>query len=561
MAFSFKQEDYDALCRRIDKSRSRKISFQDFKDGLFESGQKGVEREPSARNTGMTRSSSAYLNASDAKNSLSNATYQRSSRFSVGKETPVKFSRGRGSYDTYKGNAETQKFQRFSEVNQPQQRDSYGKPVTNLLDDFLQPPMQTAEFNKSQSEGSQVVFLPKPTVEILGSKGTRGEQMTLDQAVYFNSGRKTEAGINNVNYANKFSKETINLPINPSAGDFNSIHTEEKELQHFGSVEDIHRVRSAGGFTTARRNYFETLTSPPSKGGSPANIRKNRFAGENDENTVEITMSPLRQRAADPVYDMYWGYNKHHNETIATCHPFTAVNFPYDLTRTMREPVAYDMKSSFLPHHYAPIDEMKVDVKRFKENPFRFTDHEHYFKLYYNRLRGGYYDKYFNIPQAQHKTYIYKDPDVQHYNDEIQPETPLPMRRTAHRASSQDTSNARYVLLKTLRNDPEYTSGHGHWPRPEGRATSTYRRLDRMSQENLEPGLVRPGSVRYLHNEHQKPARDRNVSDFISDTRYDNRVDYDQVHGGPLMNQINLLNRPRYQSSQGLSHLFPNKPS
>jgi len=112
--------------------------------------------------------------------------------------------------------------------------------------------------------------------------------------------------------------------------------------------------------------------------------------------------NPMEHRHLDPVYNSYWAYHRDHNRTLSPeyFHKIRSQN----LLDSFRKNTF--LSSTGKNHHYfnpAYVESSASDFQRFPYNPFRYTDHEHYFQGYYGNLRNNYYERYYH-----HTPYIEK---------------------------------------------------------------------------------------------------------------------------------------------------------
>lgn len=84
----------------------------------------------------------------------------------------------------------------------------------------------------------------------------------------------------------------------------------------------------------------------------------------------------------------------------------------YDFRKTHSKFVPY-FNPSFVEREHKP------DFYRYPSNPFKYTDHEHYFKNYYSGLRSSYYDKYYHSSPEKGK-HEYSQPAT-HYENTSRP--------------------------------------------------------------------------------------------------------------------------------------------
>jgi len=155
-------------------------------------------------------------------------------------------------------------------------------------------------------------------------------------------------------------------------------------------------------------------SGPMKNTASPTGIKSEGRIGKNEENLRNKAgsmgessihqmlsqsnydkRSSFEHRHLDPVYNRYWN-NKGHNETLSPDY------FNYAVKKTIYD---YQGKSTYdsrpvHPSYYSQslVDTNHfVDLQRYPENPFRYTDHQHYFQNYFSKLRKNYYDDYYNL--------------------------------------------------------------------------------------------------------------------------------------------------------------------
>jgi len=107
--------------------------------------------------------------------------------------------------------------------------------------------------------------------------------------------------------------------------------------------------------------------------------------------------SPIEHRHLDPIYNRYWNQDKEHNETLSPDY------FNYVVKRTLfdYQGKTYDSKPFYPSYYNQSLVETNYfsNLQRYPENPFRYTDHRHYFQNYFSKLRRNYYDDYYNVKQ------------------------------------------------------------------------------------------------------------------------------------------------------------------
>jgi len=109
--------------------------------------------------------------------------------------------------------------------------------------------------------------------------------------------------------------------------------------------------------------------------------------------------NPLEWRYLDPTYHNYWSYHRDHNRTLSPDYFNKAEG--YTFSQSYKQQGANPSKSGgkFVPYFNPTfVDPGSYEnLERYPDNPFRYTDHGHYFKNYYAGLRHNYFDKYYNF--------------------------------------------------------------------------------------------------------------------------------------------------------------------
>lgn len=522
LQFSFSQEDFDALVRRIDKMRAGKITLLDYRTGLFPSQPGRLIHSNSYQNFSKDASNYHPYDQNEKPN-LSSTFYNRS------KKAPTH------DYDLpYQNTNHRSDLKAPYENDYNLQQNSPYRPPSHIIDDYMQ-----TEDQIDESEHKR----------LRSSARHPGREAGRNDALSYNN-----------------SKETLNLPAHLSARDLYTIdsegnsgyprnHDQNDHLTHDNphrgrSAEqyrpaeniyqeeepyrqDLNHVVSSGGFSTAtyeRRPVYNN-TSAQKHFGSTVTIDPRRPQSvDTARRGLGGTMkgSPLHRRKEDPVYETYWGYDRQHNATVTASKPFSAYHFPYDIAKNTHHPQAYNLRSKIVPY-YQPIRDQQLDVKRFKNNPFKYTDHEHFFKNYYHQLRDGYYENYFNMPVAQRS--LHEHPDIENRQEIAELETPYTQR--ASRGFSPH--DARLIPVTVLQKDPTYTVDKGYWPDKFSGRRTPYEQLSGIVNEHLDKKkhqiLPRANSVRETFSNFQKPSRlnERHVNiQEDNDTNYDRRVDISQ---------------------------------
>jgi len=110
----------------------------------------------------------------------------------------------------------------------------------------------------------------------------------------------------------------------------------------------------------------------------------------------ENTRNPMEWRYLDPVYSGYWNQNRDHNKTLSPeyFHKIQGQN----LLDTFRKNTFLSATGRNNPYFNPGFVEQSTseNFQRFPFNPFRYTDHEHYFQGYYGNLRNNYYDRHYH---------------------------------------------------------------------------------------------------------------------------------------------------------------------
>jgi len=106
------------------------------------------------------------------------------------------------------------------------------------------------------------------------------------------------------------------------------------------------------------------------------------------------TRNPMEMRYLDPVYNNYWSPNRDHNKTLSPEY-FNKIK-GQNLLDTFRKNTFATGRTN--PYFNPGLVEQSAceNFQRFPFNPFRYTDHEHYFQGYYGNLRNNYYDRYYH---------------------------------------------------------------------------------------------------------------------------------------------------------------------
>lgn len=490
---SFNQDDYFAFVRRIDKSRSGKVNFFDFRNGLFPTQSAGSPLKTGYQHFTKDTTTGYQTYASSKPNIYD----RRSQDYAPQENDESNIPSNLGHfYHRYMNHGETHaEYEPRGPVQQRSKHPEY-RPATNLLDQYLQPEAQ----QDSYTEGSSPVFIASenknspiatPVERHQQMGGSFGPKKALDR---LRPERLQQA-----------SKETLNLPLNPSEGEFQTSGQENSITGKDFAQKQLNRARSSEGFSSA--TYERHNQSPMSPLAATVNPRNFYNKTEAIQPMSVRGGSPLHHRNADPLYNTYWSYNQQHNKSITTLKPFTATNFPYELSKTVKRPVAYDLKSNFIPHYYPNIDSEKVDVKRYRENPFQYTDHEHYFGNYYNKLRGAYFEKYFDAPHI-HDGVAYEYSSREGFYQQ-------PNKKQAQYFEHHEP---RKIPYKNLQIDPHYRSQPSFHSRTDGFAI--------VSPNGS--GLLKRSGVQETQREFQKPSRFKNVPENQPEGGYDRRIDYHQ---------------------------------
>jgi hypothetical protein len=138
-----------------------------------------------------------------------------------------------------------------------------------------------------------------------------------------------------------------------------------------------------------------------------------RIEGKNiNQSNVSYQTNPLEQRHLDPTYNSYWNTQREHNKTLSPENfkkagdyiAYSQSRLRGKQTRSAGNPYQYYSQHNTQYYNPGYLESGVYDNnERYSENPFRFTDHEHYFRNYYASLRNDYYDKYYNYTPYREK--------------------------------------------------------------------------------------------------------------------------------------------------------------
>ena len=583
-------EDYDALLRRIDKSHSRKICLQDFREVLFpievEKLSVGHSKEAFSRDVSPLYS----VDGGRDKPSLSQTKYNPNS--------PPTNTEARRQASSAKKVQQPRNYTGARAIDW-KGLESYRIAGTNVLDNFLRPQTEInddlyegSKVNANDvSEGSHLVYLPKSSLDGTHThsyeQSDRQEPYGKPNPVFYSPDYR------NSPLYNVHSKDTLNLPANPSPGDINSCdldgevnwtfprnlsqkdyfaehhpipaHPQGRLSEHYTPMHGVNdmerqppvdRHSPVKDLNSTGYGHIKEVRNSPSQhaqshGILPGHSQRTRSMQAHRETPGTQRNSPLLYREADPLFNTYWNYSKKHNNTVTASHPFTATSFPYNMTKNTNDPMAGTMKSRFLSH-YQPILHEKIDVRRFKENPFRHSDHEHYFKNFYNNLRGGYYEHYFNTPSTE------VDQATFQYNREVAESRQSPHTRTKQGFRYNEP---KHVSYKDLHENNGYRADEGYWPGQEALNGPSYQLLSNLVRDKAEdqkPLEVEENKGETYHN-YQQPARHNFTSteNLAAPSKHNER---DRLYQGKpqksvlregkdLRNKYGAIDQPLHQDS------------
>jgi len=344
--YNFGKEEYESFMRRLDRNRKGKVNIIDFRHAIF----------PHGRSQALSDDPSKY----NIQNSIEN-------------------------------------------FNAPIQSLSVSATKNHMTNELQQMPT-TVNF---------VTFQPKSTEQSESNNNHIENKMetaspSQNRQKPLNSDRKISPSQERVHSSHKkqrFEPEVKTLqfsdrkPANPPQQDYTSRNQEPQRYD----INDVYRPnldpRDPRAYQSHDPTLVSTVRSQPYNDQIEA-IKNNPlyqtsstrfYPGATDRN-------PLENRFQDPIYSSYWNYSRDHNATIT---PSITQEYHNKLPYDYKKYENYDFRKSnskFVPYFNPSFveREYKPDFYRYPENPFKYTDHEHYFKNYYSGLRSNYYDKYYN---------------------------------------------------------------------------------------------------------------------------------------------------------------------
>jgi Ca2+-binding EF-hand superfamily protein len=411
----YTREDFAGLLRRVDKSNNHKINFLDFKNGLFPPfHNKPIQGEftslyKSVASTNLPSQQQQYLQ------SASNQQYQQTPSSQYVQQTPSSQyvqSPHFTSQNFFAGTGSTQQFQQ--PLNTPtangqsvgQMTFSPPKPSTNLLQNYYRTDIPYAD----QLESAKYVNDPNnnnngQNQTALWNQMEQNKNLDMPRVLndYNISKEQYFSNANVINTGNlphsTLSQELPPFSQTPSEPQFiNTIPYraiyEEKSTAGKEAMTSGTRSRSTARVEGVNPNYY----LPENGGGYNSSFRRDRpmssagrLAGTSmRQQAYEGPVSPLKDRQYDPLYAQYWNLKDPNDQTVVNSNNYFTKP-PSDFSKY--NPKLY---SYFVPYYNPPQVDEKNNFQRYPENPFRFTDHNHYFKNYYSHLKNQYYDYYYS---------------------------------------------------------------------------------------------------------------------------------------------------------------------
>ena len=170
--------------------------------------------------------------------------------------------------------------------------------------------------------------------------------------------------------------------------------------------------------------------------------------------------NPMEQRHLDPVYNSYWAYHRDHNKTLSPeyFHKVKSQNLLDNFRKN-----TFSATGRNHHHHYfnpAYVESAASDFQRFPYNPFRYTDHEHYFQSYYGNLRNNYYERHYHHTPYAEKVTTLASPSKTTKTSPIKIKNAPPNFAPSHRRLE-----SRHIHLQSVVSEPQLAA-YQHYQGP-----------------------------------------------------------------------------------------------
>ena len=369
----FSREDFNVFLRRIDRSHNNRIYFVDFKAALF----------PISTTNKSISNSINYFTSSPSQV----MNYKPNNQQVIQQNLPSLPEQQQLSYFKSPQSKPVETQSTFYENSRWMNQQIEQK--TSLLDNFMRTDIPTFQYEYANEINNQI-----------SAKTTKNNWNESNSVI-------PPPDVPHSYHHNKdmFTKRSGSLSKRVT------IQNEARNTQMSDHLYDDSNVFMGNGKNTfASKNFRSPENSYKNKDlpssyvkGYASTVKKGNIVNSphfySTNRAENIKKNPLHFRHIDPLYNKYWNSGSHHDKTIANTNNYPNNEYilqePNALRNTFSHFLTSYNKGKKISKNGQELDE-RLNFFRFKDNPFRFTDHEHYFKNYYGLLRNQYYDQYYN---------------------------------------------------------------------------------------------------------------------------------------------------------------------